>query len=97
MKIKSFRFWKSILPCCFLGIATMAQAKSITGSVVSTEGDPVIGATVMVDGSSIGASTDADGKFSITGIPENAKSIIVTYVGMKKAKVTIQPSVKVEL
>lgn len=97
MKIKSFRFWKSILPCCFLGIATMAQAKSITGSMVSTEGDPVIGATVMVDGSSIGASTDADGKFSISGIPENAKSITVTYVGMKKAKVAIQPSVKVEL
>lgn len=97
MKIKSFRFWKSILPCCFLGIATMAQAKSITGTVVSTDGDPVIGATVMVDGSSIGASTDADGKFSITGIPENAKSITVTYVGMKKAKVAIQPSVKVEL
>ena len=51
-------------------MATMAQAKSITGTVVSTDGDPVIGATVMVDGSSIGASTDADGKFSITGIPE---------------------------
>ncbi|MGN1245372.1 MAG: SusC/RagA family TonB-linked outer membrane protein [Muribaculaceae bacterium] len=87
----------AVLPYCLLGMATMAQAKSITGTVVSSEGEPVIGATVMVDGSTLGASTDADGKFSISGIPENAKSITVTYVGMKKAKVAIQPSVKVEL
>jgi hypothetical protein len=50
--------------------------RTVTGSVVDENGEPIMGATVMVQGSSVGTSTDIDGKFSIQ-VPE--KEIISLF------------------
>ncbi|MDD5871177.1 MAG: TonB-dependent receptor [Bacteroidales bacterium] len=87
-----------LIACLLIGIGAKAQTAQITGSVVTeTDGEPIIGATVMVKGTKIGTTTDVNGQFSITGVPANAKTLTVTYVGMKKAEVQIAPQVKVEM
>lgn len=56
--------------------------KSVTGVVLDQAGEPCIGATVFVQGTKLGASTDLDGKFSLAGI-KNGAVVKVTYVGCK--------------
>ena len=64
-------------------IATATQQQSsCTGSVIDANGDPVIGATVRVDGSKEGTVTDIDGNFALQNIKKGAK-ITITYVGYK--------------
>jgi len=59
---------------------TYAQNKEITGTVVDASGDPVIGASVQIKGSSIGGITDLDGHFKIANAPSDAL-LVVSYVG----------------
>lgn len=56
-----------------------ANDVTVTGTVVDSEGEPLIGATVMVTGTTTGAITDVDGKFSIKAAP--GKEIRISYVG----------------
>ena len=65
----------------------MALAQTaVTGTVLSQEdGQPVVGATVRVEGSNAGTVTDMDGKFSVNA-PSDAY-LTVTYIGMKEARV----------
>lgn len=70
----------------WVAVGAMAQTATVTGTVTDDMG-PVIGATVTVQGTSIGATTDLDGKFTLTGVSNVAKAVlIVRYVGMEEAK-----------
>ena len=62
----------------------MAQApKTVAGVVTSADdGEPIIGASVLVEGTTMGAITDVDGKFAINNVPADAKALIVSYLGM---------------
>ena len=55
------------------------QSKTISGTVVDEAGEPVIGATVKVEGTTTGTFTDIDGKFTIP-VPANGK-LTVSYLG----------------
>ncbi len=56
------------------------QTSTCTGTVADDDGEPLPGATVRVDGSSLAASTNIDGKFSLKGVKPGAK-LVITYVG----------------
>ena len=73
----------SIFTLLLVAVGTSAQV--VTGTVTDDLG-PVIGAAVMVEGTTIGATTDLDGNFSIN-VP-NAKTavLVVRYVGMNEIK-----------
>ena len=76
----------------------LAQTQTVEGVVISEEdNEPVIGASVLVKGTSIGASTDIEGKFSISRIPASAKTLQVFYIGMETQEVPIKPHVKIIL
>lgn len=45
------------------------------------DGEPIIGATVSVPGTHIATATDAEGRFTLTGLTANNKHIKVTFVG----------------
>ena len=60
-----------------------AQTKTVTGTVVDELGEPVIGANVVVVGTTNGATTDIDGNFSIQDVA-NGASLKVTYIGYKE-------------
>ncbi len=74
-----------------LGVTSLfAQTIVITGTVssaVAGEG-PIPGVTVQVKGTTIGTTTDANGKYSIT-VPQNATTLVFSYIGMKKQEVDI--------
>ena len=61
---------------------------AVTGTVSDQSGDPLIGANVVVEGTSLGAATKADGSFSIDYEPTGEFSLVVTYIGYKKMTVT---------
>jgi TonB-linked SusC/RagA family outer membrane protein len=73
------------------GSALLAQTKVITGTVTSaTEGEGAIpGVTVQVKGTTIGTNTDAKGKYTIS-VPQNATTIIFSYIGMKMQEIAIE-------
>lgn len=77
---------------------TMAQSRTISGTVISSEDNqPVIGASVLVKGTTIGSVTDTNGKFTIKGIPSTAKVFVISYIGMISKEVDIKPNIKVVL
>lgn len=61
--------------------------KTVTGIVVDNYGDPIIGATIVLQGdASKGTITDINGKFTLTNLPEDAV-LEISYVGMKTQRV----------
>ena len=72
--------------------------RTATGHVYSVSDDqPVIGATVLVKGTSIGTSTDLDGNFVIKNVPANAHKLVISYVGMHTQEVNIGEDLKIGL
>ncbi len=88
-----------LLACLFVGIGVVtAQTQKVTGVVISEEdGQPVIGASVLVKGTQIGAITGVDGDFTLPNVPSSAKTLVISFVGMQTQEVTIKPHVKVIL
>ena len=75
------------LACLFLSMGMALAQTRVTGTVISAEDDqPIIGATVLVQGQRTGAVTDANGKFTIA-VPAG-KKIVVSYIGMETQTVT---------
>ena len=59
------------------------RSRSVSGKVVDEKGEAIIGASIIVKGSSIGTSTDVDGNFTINNISDNAL-LVVSSIGNKK-------------
>ena len=58
------------------------QQKTVTGTVTEgATGDPAIGVTVLVKGSTIGTVTDIDGNYTLSNVPQDA-TIVFSYIGM---------------
>lgn len=75
-----------------------AQTLKVTGIVTSSEdGLPVVGASVLVKGTTVGTVTDIDGNFNIPNVPENAKTLIVSFIGMKSEEIAVAPTLNVVL
>lgn len=71
----------------WLGVS--AQTVNVSGTVLSaSDGEPLIGATVMVKGSSVGAATDIDGNFIIQ-VPDG-KTLLITYIGYTPQEVKVK-------
>jgi TonB-linked SusC/RagA family outer membrane protein len=89
------RFY-ALLASLFLCVGmTIAQTK-ISGTVVFQEdGEPVIGASVLVQGNKVGTVTDAEGNFALS-VPEG-KKLVVSYVGMESQTVAPRQGMKVAL
>jgi len=87
------------LTCLFLGIGlATAQVTRVTGNVTSSEdGEPVVGASVLVKGTNVGTITDIDGNFVISNVPSNATTLVVSFVGMQAQEVAIKENVRVML
>jgi TonB-linked SusC/RagA family outer membrane protein len=78
-----------LLLFCLLSFIAEAQQKTITGKVIGAEdGQPVIGCTVQVKGTTSGITTDINGKYTLI-VPDNAITLVFSYIGMKKQEVQI--------
>lgn len=73
----------------------LAQTQ-VSGSVVSADDqEPIIGASVIVQGTKVGTVTDADGKFTLS-VPKG-KKIVVSYIGMMSQTLTAKAGMKIQL
>lgn len=74
----------------FSALAAFAQNnKKVTGVVVDEFGDPLPGATIRVKGNNtIGVTTNNDGEFTLN-VPQNAKTLTISFIGMKPMEQTI--------
>ena len=88
-----------LMTCLFIGIGLVnAQISKVTGTVISEEdGLPVVGASVLVKGTTTGTVTDMDGKFVLENIPSTAKTLMVSFIGMKTQEVAIRPKLSITL
>ena len=87
---------KIALAICFLGISTLAFAQSqVKGTVKDANGLPVIGATVIVDGTTTGTTTDANGQFVLKA--DEKATLTVSYLGFKDAQVAVAGKTAVEV
>ncbi len=67
-----------------------AQTKTVTGKVTSADdGEPVIGASILVKGTTQGTITNEDGDFTIPNVPNSSKTLVVSFVGMISQDVAI--------
>lgn len=77
------------LPKVNLGTPVVSQkTKQITGTVIDDTGLPVIGANILVKGTTNGTVTDVDGKFTLDNVPEGAL-LIVSYIGFLEQDVKV--------
>ena len=74
------RLWSLLLFCMLALQITAQQTSTITGLVLDASGEPIIGASVLVKGTSNGSITDLDGKFTLSNVPTNG-TISVSYIG----------------
>ena len=65
------------------------QQKTISGKVVDDRNAPLPGVAVVVKGTTVGIVTDVDGKYSLP-LPENAETLVFSFIGMKTQEVAIQ-------
>jgi len=88
-----------LMACIVMGIGLVnAQVSKVTGTVISEEdGLPVVGASILVKGTALGTVTDLDGNFTLTNLPSSARTLMISFVGLRTQEVEIKPVVNVAL
>ena len=71
----------------FTSQVTLAQAKTVKGSVTDAVGSPLPGASIAVQGESNGTITDFDGNFSIE--VQKGKTLIISYLGLETQSIVV--------
>lgn len=83
--------WSQILAFVFLLLTSTvsAQTQTIKGTIVDASSEPIIGASVLVEGTTNGGITDLDGNFTLTNAPSTGK-LVVSFVGYQTQTVDIK-------
>ena len=69
-------------------VQAVMQTKTVKGTVLDENGEPLIGVSIVVKGTSTGTITDFDGKFSIN-LPGGSKELVVSYIGYKEQAIIV--------
>ena len=83
----SRKAWLAALMVLCLSFPALAQKITVTGTVIDPEGEPLIGASVLVKGETLGTATDFDGKFTIQAPSDG--TLVFSYVGYDTQEVAI--------
>ncbi len=89
--------WMSVRRLLFIALLGGASAsayadKTISGNVKDDTGQPAIGATVQVEGTTVGTMTDLDGNYTLT-VPDDTREVTISYVGLATQTVQIKGNV----
>ena len=71
-------------------VVAQTTTKAISGVVVDTNGDPLIGVSVLVKGTTSGSITDVNGKFSVPAVSVKNPSLVFTYIGYDAQEVSFK-------
>ena len=75
-----------LMTCLMIGIGTVTSEE---------DGLPVVGASVLVKGTTVGTVTDIDGNFTISNVPSSAGTLVISFIGLQTQEVKIQPVMKI--
>ena len=94
----SFSFGKGILLAFMwiISLAMFAQQITVKGTVKDTKGEPLIGVTVRVEGTSTGTITDMDGFFTLSNVSADA-TLEFSYVGMKTQRIPVNGRTSIDV
>jgi len=70
------------------GVIAIKEEKIIAGTVKDSDGNVLIGATILVKGTAVGTATDFDGTYELS-VPDNATVLVVSYTGYSQQEVLI--------
>ena len=73
-----------------------AQGKTVTGKIIDSTGEPVIGASVLVKGTTNGVISDIDGNFSIQGVANDA-TLQISFVGYKSQEISVAGKTRIDV
>jgi TonB-linked SusC/RagA family outer membrane protein len=80
-----------VLMLVFFGVSTMLAQRTISGKITDEKGESLIGASLLVKGTSTGTVTDFDGNFSLS-VPEGSNVLVVSYTGFSTEEITLGAS-----
>lgn len=83
-----------LLLVCLVFMPGLAVALNVSGIVTDEANDPIVGASVICKGTSVGTATDIYGRFTLD-VPESGAKIQVSYVGMLPLELPVQPEMKI--
>ena len=95
--MKSFTLKFALLFLLGVGLASTAAAQKIGGVVKDSAGKPVIGASVVVDGTTLGASSGVDGRWTLTVPDASKKTLVISYIGMKTQRIAIGSKTQIDV
>ena len=81
------RLWLVVAVVCLVCGIAMSQ-QTVTGTVTDTEGQGLIGASILVEGTTSGTVTDIDGNFSLA-VPEGGEALVVSYTGFSSQNIEL--------
>ncbi|PHI20637.1 SusC/RagA family TonB-linked outer membrane protein [Lewinellaceae bacterium SD302] len=77
-----------VIAMVLFAVGYAAAQQAISGTVTSEDGEPLIGASVLVEGATTGTVTDFDGMFNVT-VPAGGEKLIISYTGFTTQEVEI--------
>lgn len=84
-----------IILCLLLGIGSaIAQTLKVEGRIVEESGEPIVGATVLIKGTTNGVISDVDGNFNIT-VPNDKTILVISFIGYQKQEIKASPKMKI--
>lgn len=95
--MKSFTLKFALLFLLGVGLASTAAAQKIGGVVKDSAGKPVIGVSVVVDGTTLGASSGVDGRWTLTVPDASKKTLVISYIGMKTQRIAIGSKTQIDV
>ena len=85
---------------CALALVWMmpsaAQTATVSGKVTGANGEAIIGANVLVDGTTQGTTTNVDGEYTLPKVPAKA-TLVITYLGYKTVKVPVGAKTRIDV
>ena len=85
----------TMLLVALFAIQAKAQEITVTGTVTDNLG-PVIGASIQVEGTTIGCITDIDGNYDLSNVPANG-TLVFSYIGYQTQKVAVNGKTKIDV
>ncbi len=83
------------LVALMVAIPGFAQTLTVTGTVTDESGEPLIGVTVKVDGTTIGTATDLDGNYRLNNVPAKGK-LSFSYVGYQPQTINVMGQPRID-
>ena len=85
----------SVAAILFACTSVFAQNKQVSGTVTGPDKSPVVGATVVVEGTTLGTSTDMQGKYTLSA-PVNG-TLVFSFIGYEDAKIAVNGKTTVDV